>query len=123
MSLNGDLDLSTTNPFDISFANGRLEIRCSDVCSRLAAIDAKNLVATLKRTLNVNAKLQVGERLCLTTSEIELHNFSEFVNFKFSVNGESGLKEAYVQINKEQVPALISTLSQHIDKHLSSITR
>jgi hypothetical protein len=101
-------------PFEISSSNGRLEIRCADVCSRLNSIDAGNLVSALDRTLK--ADLQPGQRLPLTTSEIELLNFSEFVNVTFTIAGTDGgaTKQHHVQLNKQQIPGLISSLRSHI---------
>jgi hypothetical protein len=106
-------------PFEIRLSNGRLNIRHSDVCSRLTPVDARNLIAALQRTIN-SKHLQIGQSLPLTTSEIELQNFSEFVNFKFRVVDETGTKQSFAQIHKTQVPALISHLHAHLESRVAA---
>ena len=100
-------------PFDVSVVNRRIQIKNSEICIQLAPLDAKNLVAALNRTLD--GKLDAGLRLPLTTDELELNNFSQFVNFKFN---PAGSQASFFQVNKEQIPELISDLKSCIDRAL-----
>jgi hypothetical protein len=105
--------MNQTEPFELSSNNGRLEIRYSGTCCALSVLDARNLVSAFDRTLKAN--LSPGLRLPLTTSEIELQNFSEFVNVIFCVAEAGGTKQINVQLNKQQIPGLISSLRSHIE--------
>jgi hypothetical protein len=105
--------MNQTEPFELSSNNGRLEIRYGGSCCALGIIDARNLVSALERTLKSN--LSPGLRLPLTTAEIELQNFSEFVNVIFNLVEAGGTKQMNVQLNKQQLPSLISSLRSHVE--------